>query len=451
MRHAGPPPRACSSCRQSGFALIELSLALLIGTLLLVWGTAQLMRHAEDVAAEAAGAWLLEIRNATQHMIERHFDRLSLGDVPADESGQALFAEASAPTLGEFKTQGLLPAAFPENSPLGGTASIRLAPTGCPGSACRVDAMIYAARPLLDSLGVPDMMRMALLVEASGGYGGHATAGRDSRLRGKLFDFSNPFASGAPVLPAGTPVLWAGMDLATAAQYVRRHDERDPELKSTLTVAGRMHGGEYLYLDGMANPGGACESDGLIGRSSAGAVLSCQLGIWRRHVLADGDTMGGTLGVATNAWSMVGFDAAGNANAAAQNPAGSVNINDAYVRSVGRWLSQINFDGYAGPAGPQGPQGPAGAPGAPGPAGTSSPPRIFTVESAWNRWGSCALGSCYAYASVSCPTGATMISAAGQCDGQNCVVTNTTSGDARGYSSSNWGEGIMVQAVCYEN
>jgi prepilin-type N-terminal cleavage/methylation domain-containing protein len=268
--------------RQAGFALLELSVALLIGTLLLVWGSAAIMRRADDAAARAAGAWLLEIRHAASRMMERHFDRLAEGAPPTDESGKPLYADPLAPTLAELKAQGLLPGGYPETSPMGGGARVRLAVSAaCPGESCRVDALVYAARPLQATQGVPDLMRLPLLAEAAGGYGGYATAGAGGRLRGAAFDFPNPYAPGDAALPAGTPVLWAGMDLATAIRYVRRGDERDPQLQGPLSAAGRIHGGEYLELAGRANLGAACAPNGLIGRTAAGQLLSCQSGTWK--------------------------------------------------------------------------------------------------------------------------------------------------------------------------
>ncbi|HEY0295244.1 MAG TPA: prepilin-type N-terminal cleavage/methylation domain-containing protein [Bordetella sp.] len=279
---------------QRGFALVELAVALMIGTLLLVWGSAAVMRRADDAAAQATGAWLLEIRQASQRMLERHVDILAEGGVPAGADGQPLYADARAPTLAEFKAQGLLPQGFSESAPTGGTALIRLMPpSACPGEACRVDMLVYASQALTDAYGAPDMMRMAVLTDAAGGYGGHASAGSAGRLRGKIFDFPNPYAPGAEALPAGTPVLWAGVDVASTSQsrYVRRFDDRDPQLKGGLTVAGgingeglvtgwRLQAREFLQVSGWASPGSGCESDGLVGRTGAGLLVSCQSGVW---------------------------------------------------------------------------------------------------------------------------------------------------------------------------
>ncbi|WP_252517908.1 shufflon system plasmid conjugative transfer pilus tip adhesin PilV, partial [Escherichia coli] len=40
--------------------------------------------------------------------------------------------------------------------------------------------------------------------------------------------------------------------------------------------------GEYLQLDKTATAGTSCSPDGLVGRDSKGAILSCQSGSWIR-------------------------------------------------------------------------------------------------------------------------------------------------------------------------
>ena len=47
----------------------------------------------------------------------------------------------------------------------------------------------------------------------------------------------------------------------------------------------------------------------------------------------------------SNDWSVIARDAGGGLNAAPTNSAGSMHVNDVYVRSAGRWLSQIAADG----------------------------------------------------------------------------------------------------------
>lgn len=289
---ASIPSIASRPARAAGFALLELSIALLIGTVLAVWGSAALMRRADDAAAQAVGAWLLEIRQAASHMLERHFDSLAAGARPQDGQGRPLYADPLAPTLAEFKAEGLLPAGFPETVAGAAQARVRLLrPNACPGPACRIDALVYSTQPLRAADGAPDLMRMAVLTAAAAGYGGYATADGGGRLRGTAFDFPNPYAPGAAALPAGTPVLWAGLDAATADRYVRRFDTRDPQLQSNLTTAGsidsagRIHArgrlvtSEYLEV-GVAWPGDACSQEGLVARSGRGGVLTCRDGGW---------------------------------------------------------------------------------------------------------------------------------------------------------------------------
>lgn len=63
--------------------------------------------------------------------------------------------------------------------------------------------------------------------------------------------------------------------------------------------------------------------------------------MWNRSVRAAGDTMTGRLQTRTNDWSMVTSEGAGGLNSAPLTAPGSIHINDAYIRSVGLWLSQI--------------------------------------------------------------------------------------------------------------
>ncbi|EPA2812591.1 shufflon system plasmid conjugative transfer pilus tip adhesin PilV [Escherichia coli] len=48
----------------------------------------------------------------------------------------------------------------------------------------------------------------------------------------------------------------------------------------TVRSDGRLSTGEYLQLEKTATAGTSCSPDGLVGRDSKGAILSCQSGIW---------------------------------------------------------------------------------------------------------------------------------------------------------------------------
>ncbi|MFM4429394.1 shufflon system plasmid conjugative transfer pilus tip adhesin PilV, partial [Klebsiella pneumoniae] len=46
--------------------------------------------------------------------------------------------------------------------------------------------------------------------------------------------------------------------------------------------------GEYLQLEKTATAGASCSPNGLVGRDSTGAILSCQSGVWRTIGAPDG-------------------------------------------------------------------------------------------------------------------------------------------------------------------
>lgn len=282
--------RAAENCRpgrrQAGFALLELTLAVALAGMLLVWGANRLVHRIDDAAGQAAGVWMLELKRGLDNMLRQHFDSLAEGAPALGANGQPLYADLLAPSLAELKAHGHLPATFPENGALGASVNIRiLRDARCPGEGCRLDALAYGARPVLLADGsAPDLMRLGAAIEAAGGYGGSATP---ARVRGANFDFPNPPAPAMPALPPGTLAVWAGFGAADYDLYVRRHDTRNPDLRGDLSVAGslstegRLHAGEYLALGGVAVAGAACpDGAGLIARSAKGGLLDCRGGVW---------------------------------------------------------------------------------------------------------------------------------------------------------------------------
>lgn len=49
----------------------------------------------------------------------------------------------------------------------------------------------------------------------------------------------------------------------------------------TIRADGRLSTGEYLQIDGVAIANTSCSPNGLLGRDSSGAILSCQSGVWK--------------------------------------------------------------------------------------------------------------------------------------------------------------------------
>ena len=51
----------------------------------------------------------------------------------------------------------------------------------------------------------------------------------------------------------------------------------------TVRADGRLYTGEYLQLEKTATAGTSCSPNGLVGRDSTGAILSCQSGTWQNN------------------------------------------------------------------------------------------------------------------------------------------------------------------------
>ena len=75
-----------------------------------------------------------------------------------------------APTLGELRSAGFLNAGFPERTPFNQLAAVRIEKGGtCPGTACRLDALVYTTTPLRASgASEPSTDLMAQVREALG-------------------------------------------------------------------------------------------------------------------------------------------------------------------------------------------------------------------------------------------------------------------------------------------
>ncbi|MFU8030944.1 shufflon system plasmid conjugative transfer pilus tip adhesin PilV, partial [Escherichia coli] len=54
--------------------------------------------------------------------------------------------------------------------------------------------------------------------------------------------------------------------------------------------------GEYLQLEKTATAGASCSPNGLVGRDSTGAILSCQSGVWKGNKEKEHFTVYGTSG-----------------------------------------------------------------------------------------------------------------------------------------------------------
>lgn len=288
LRRATARPR-----RQAGFSLVAMALALAITSAVAIWASNAVVHAIEAAAARSTGVWMVQVRQAVDGLLARHFDALSKGEQPVDSKGLPLFADAFRPTLAELRSQGLLAADFPNQSALGFGAGIGISrASACPGAPCRMDGVIYADRPLLKKgTQLPDQIAMASVIEAAGGYGGAVWPDAPARLRGAAYSFPNPLAAGAPTLAPGTLALWAGVGAGQPdmSGYVKMRDTRDPALQGGLSVAGNtsvagnIDAGGYVTVGARETPGHSCGvQPGTLAKSAGGELLSCESGVWRQ-------------------------------------------------------------------------------------------------------------------------------------------------------------------------
>jgi type II secretory pathway pseudopilin PulG len=282
------PVRRIAATAQSGFALLELAIAVAVATLLAIWAADRLARDVEDAAERATGRWLSEVRRALDSMLARHGDLLAAGQVTLTESGQPPYADPWSPTIAELKNDGHLPQAFPDAGPAGVRVLVRMARSGsCPGLACRLDALAYSSAPLLHAgSGRPDFARIAGVVMATDGAGASVSQRAPDRLRGGALDLPNPPLPGMAALPPGTVAVWAGREAGSGTAYLRPRDTRNPDFRGdvsaagTVAATGRLVAGEHLKLGAVAALQAPCPENGLLARDAAGGLLSCVAGLW---------------------------------------------------------------------------------------------------------------------------------------------------------------------------
>lgn len=274
--------------RQRGFALLELAVAALIATLLVVWGADSLARRLDEARAQALAAWMLAVRGGVQTFLQRH------AAVLADAGGvDALAAQGVAnwhqPLLSELKTAGFLSPGFPERGPGGMRVAIRLLPgPQCPGDGCVVQALIHGTAALLDRrLERVDERMTALWLLASAGLGGTVDRREPAVVRGASFGFPNPPAPDMPALAVGTPAVAVTAGQAGDARFLRVGDDRDPDFQATASIRGdiRTEGSvvaqEYLVTGARHTARSFCIQEGAVSREAYRGLLVCQNGAWR--------------------------------------------------------------------------------------------------------------------------------------------------------------------------
>lgn len=267
--------------------MLELIVAAIIATLLAVWGAHSLVNRINDASAQSAAAWMLVVKKAASAYMERYAVELAQADdgLPSSLAG---YADWSTPSLSELKAGNLLSSSFPESTDPGKGASIKLMREGsCPGSSCRLSALVHSNAPfVMDSNGRVDEQMVAQWTMAAQGWGGSVNPLRPDRISGPAFDLPNPPAGGPPYAP-GTVALAITAEQLGAQDFLRVRDTRNPDFQGALTVVGGidsqadLRAGRYVHVGAAEALQTECLENGAVALDLDGGLLVCRNRLWR--------------------------------------------------------------------------------------------------------------------------------------------------------------------------
>lgn len=272
--------------RQSGFALLELVVAMLIAMLATVFAADRLAQRGRDVAAENHAVWMAALHHAALRYIEAHGPSLATDGSEVSIDG---FSHPLTPTSAELKNAGLLAAGHPSHGSKGVGAKVQLLRQGnCPSDTCRIEALVYSDAPIGRSRSHPyDLSMVAHWLGASRGRGGAVMPARNHLIAGAAFSFPNPPEPSMAALPPGTVALAVTVDQLAELAYLRVRDQRNPDFQGAVTAAGdlrtqgSLHAADHLFIDGQAYGQAPCTLEGAIVREHYGGLLVCRSGRWR--------------------------------------------------------------------------------------------------------------------------------------------------------------------------
>lgn len=287
---------------QQGFVLIELAIASLVLVLVTVWAAHAWAQRLRDLQAQSLAVWMIAAHEGAHAYLGRYGSALTLADSP-DALRHEGFDDWAEPGWEELRNAGLMPAGWAQVGPMGLLAAMRIQRSAdCPGSDCRLTALVHTRAPLLARDGrTVDESLVAQWLMAVQGHGLVVWPRSPDTLSGAARRLPVPegWQPGTVALAAdGGQVAGlgdggdAGPDLTP---YLRVGDDRDPEFQGDATIGGSVSSGaslratDYLVLARSNEAYEACDEDNAFSfeRSRDGALL-CRGGRWRSAGRADG-------------------------------------------------------------------------------------------------------------------------------------------------------------------
>lgn len=293
---------------QRGFGLLEMTLAIALFTLLVLFSVRDQQRLARAQVDRASGEHLKLIQLGLQRYLDQNRAALLNGTAVAG------VANPIGPTLNELRTTQALGASVGSTGPNGLTYALRVdrLPAACiAGTNCTdLRGVLWSTTALAED-GVPQLARLTIMQAAAGIDAAVAWLNNPLQLSGLdgLWNFDNPLGGVAGVIAAR-----AGWGASTDLGAFLRRDGSDAGMVAPLQMnnnpitapaggsipftvggtevaraqAGGLAVSASLHLQNAVAAGAACTQAGALGRVATGdgaGMALCQGGFWRTVAL----------------------------------------------------------------------------------------------------------------------------------------------------------------------
>lgn len=318
--------------RQKGFTLIELAIAALIAGMA---ATISLYYDAQQILYDKVHGQVDQLKalgSALGKYEATYAGPLTAGSVVTGVSAPL------APTVAELKALGMLDANFsPKNYYGGGYGTkLRLHPTGCSGSSCSIFGIAYTTTPVVNAMKVLDNSAAGEATAYGGGDIAVSTSIAANTLAAQQGSWKepNPLGSVAGILAyrvlysnaasvgSSTTSFSTNIDMTnhaiTGVDYISGTVGKDLEIKTA--------NGKDMYLQNINDT------------PSSNLYANFVHSTFTNDVTVMGTTYARGL---NNNWSVVTGLSNGSLNAQPMDNDGSINTNDIYLRSTGKWVSQM--------------------------------------------------------------------------------------------------------------
>lgn len=211
-----------------GYALVDVSLAILLGTGIAAAGVASAIDGRGNDSARGQGLAMLTLQGAVNQYLTDYYGQL----VQPGGGTVAGVAVPLAPTIAELRAVGALKDPLQNTAFNGGNYHVKIStfPAGCVAPNCNLDGLVWNDKPLVDWWNNIDYPRLGLAVRTIGADGAMSNAASANTLLGMQGKWStvNPVGAQAGILAART-----GYNSASFSQFYRR----DGSLAMTNDVA----------------------------------------------------------------------------------------------------------------------------------------------------------------------------------------------------------------------